>query len=47
LLAELQGTELRWMHLALGPGELVSFRVKDFAAYERQTRQRRFRGSGL
>ena len=40
LLAELQGTEPRWMHLALGNGEFVSFKVKDFAAYERQTRRR-------
>ena len=40
LLAELQGTEPRWMHLALGHGELVSFKVRDFAAYERQTRRR-------
>jgi len=37
LLAELQGTEPRWMHLALGNGEFVPFKVKDFAAYERQT----------
>jgi predicted RecB family nuclease len=40
LLAELHGTEPRWMHLALGNGEFVSFKVKDFAAYERQTRRR-------
>ena len=40
LLAELQGTEPRWMHLALGNGEFVPFKVKDFAAYERQTRRR-------
>ena len=40
LLAELQGTEPRWMHLALGHGEFVPFKVKDFAAYERQTRRR-------
>jgi predicted RecB family nuclease len=40
LLAELQGTEPRWMHLALGHEEFVPFKVKDFAAYERQTRRR-------
>ena len=40
LLAELQETEPRWMHLALGNGEFVSFKVRDFAAYERQTRRR-------
>jgi predicted RecB family nuclease len=40
LLAELQDTEPRWMHLALGQGEFASFRVHDFAAYERQTRRR-------
>ena len=40
LLGELQGFEPRWMHLALGHGEFVPFRVRDFAAYERQTRRR-------
>jgi predicted RecB family nuclease len=40
LLAELQGIEPRWMHLALGNGQFVPFKVKDFAAYERQTRRR-------
>ena len=40
LLAELQGTEPRWMHLALGHGDFFPFKVKDFAAYERQTRRR-------
>ena len=40
LLAELQGIEPRWMHLALGHGEFVPFKVRDFAAYERQTRRR-------
>ena len=40
LLAELQGIEPRWMHLALGNGEFVPFKVRDFAAYERQTRRR-------
>ena len=40
LLAELQGTEPRWMHLALGNGDFFAFKVKDFAAYERQTRRR-------
>jgi predicted RecB family nuclease len=39
LLAELQGTEPRWMHLALGNGDFFPFKVKDFAAYERQTRR--------
>ena len=32
LLAEVQETEPRWMHLALGNGQFVSFKVKDFAA---------------
>ena len=42
LLAELQGIEPRWMHLALGViGDFAAFKVADFAAYERQTRQRR------
>ena len=40
LLAELQGTEPRWMHLALGNEDFFAFKVKDFAAYERQTRRR-------
>ena len=40
LLARLQDTEPRWMHLALGAGEFVPLRVHDFAAYERQTRRR-------
>src|SRR5579864_8174049 len=40
LLAELQGIEPRWMHLALGNGDFVPFKVTDFAAYERQTRRR-------
>ena len=39
LLAGLQGVEPRWMHLALGNGEFASFKVSDFAAYERQTRR--------
>jgi predicted RecB family nuclease len=39
LLAGLQGTEPRWMHLALGRGEFTSFKVNDYAAYERQTRR--------
>jgi predicted RecB family nuclease len=38
LLAELQGTEPRRMHLALGDGEVASFRVADFAAYGRRIR---------
>ena len=28
------------MHLALGNGDFFPFKVKDFAAYERQTRRR-------
>src|SRR5580704_14857028 len=40
LLADLQGIEPRWMHLALGHGEFTSFKVSDYAAYERQTRRR-------
>jgi predicted RecB family nuclease len=39
LLAGLQGVEPRWMHLALGNGEFASFKVNDYAAYERQTRR--------
>ena len=39
LLTSLQGVRPRWMHLALGNGELASFKVGDFAAYERQTRR--------
>ncbi len=39
LLADLQGIAPRWMHLALGDGEFASFKVSDFAAYERQTRR--------
>ena len=39
LLAGLQGIKPRWMHLALGDGEFASFKVDDFAAYERQTRR--------
>ena len=39
LLADLQGIAPRWMHLALGNGEFASFKVNDFAAYERQTRR--------
>ncbi len=39
LLASLQGAQPRWMHLALGRGELVAFKVGDFAAYERQARK--------
>jgi predicted RecB family nuclease len=40
LLGGLQGISPRWMYLALGAGELVHFKVQDFAAYERQTRRR-------
>ena len=39
LLAGVQKVEPRWMHLALGDGEFASFKVDDFAAYERQTRR--------
>jgi uncharacterized protein len=39
LLVGLQGIEPRWMHLALGHGEFASFKVNDYAAYERQTRR--------
>jgi uncharacterized protein len=40
LLAGLQGIEPRWMHLALGDGEFTTFKVSEYAAYERQTRRR-------
>lgn len=36
LLSEVSGSEPERMHLALGHGELVSFRTHDYAAYERQ-----------
>ena len=36
LLQEILGIQPRNMHLALGNSEWVTFRVKDFAAYERQ-----------
>jgi uncharacterized protein len=39
LLTRLQGIQPRWMHLALGTRELASFKVGDYAAYERQTRR--------
>src|SRR5690242_809413 len=39
LLADAQPIAPRWMHLALGNGEFASFKVDDFAAYERQTRR--------
>ena len=39
LLATLQGVSPRWMHLALGAGELTSLKVSDYAAYERQARR--------
>jgi uncharacterized protein len=39
LLADVQGVRPRWMHLALGGGQFTSFRVDDYAAYERQTRR--------
>ena len=39
LLASLQGISPRWMHLALGAGELTSLKVGDYAAYERQARR--------
>jgi uncharacterized protein len=38
LLAELQEHEPRWMHLALGAGDLASFRCADVGAYERRIR---------
>src|ERR1700744_1617175 len=42
LLAPLQGgITPRWMHLALGAGQLTSLKVGDFAAYERQARRPR------
>ena len=39
LLAALQGVRPRWMHLALGRGDLTSLKVGDYAAYERQARR--------
>ena len=39
LLAELQGIQPRWMHLALGQGDLIPLKVSDYAAYERQARR--------
>ena len=39
LLTAAQGVAPRWMHLALGDGELASFKVSDYAAYERQARR--------
>ena len=39
LLAGAQLIRPRWMHLALGNGEFASFKVDDYAAYERQTRR--------
>ena len=39
VLAGVQGVNPRWMHLALGNGEFASFKVGDYAAYERQTRR--------
>ncbi|HUY51930.1 MAG TPA: hypothetical protein VMV92_40555 [Streptosporangiaceae bacterium] len=38
LLAGLQGIQPRWMHLALGNGELAPFKVAGYAAYERRAR---------
>lgn len=38
VLAGAQGTQPRWMHLALGDGEFTSLKVDDYAAYERQAR---------
>ncbi len=40
LLANVQGDPPRWMHLALGQGELSSMKVSEFAAYERHMRER-------
>jgi uncharacterized protein len=39
VLAEAQHETPRLMHLALGGGDFSTFRVGDFAAYERQTRR--------
>ena len=39
LLAGVQQIRPRWMHLALGNGQFASFKVDDYAAYERQTRR--------
>ncbi len=39
LLAELQGVQPRRMHLALGNGDFSSFRVAEFAGYERRIRR--------
>jgi predicted RecB family nuclease len=40
LLADQQGgVAPKWLHLALGTGELASFKVADYAAYERQIRK--------
>jgi predicted RecB family nuclease len=39
LLSDLLDAQPRRMHLALGTGALESFQVKEFAAYERQTRR--------
>ena len=39
LLTAAQGVRPRWMHLALGNAEQASFKVGDYAAYERQTRR--------
>ena len=39
LLTSLQGVPPRWMHLALGHGQLASLKVGHYAAYERQTRR--------
>ena len=39
LLAALQGVPPRWMHLALGQGDLTPLKVGDYAAYERQARR--------
>jgi uncharacterized protein len=39
LLAETQGHEPARFHLALGDGETMSFRVADYAAYERSIRR--------
>ena len=39
LLAKVQQTEPRMMHLALGHGGFTHLKVEDYAAYERQTRR--------
>jgi uncharacterized protein len=40
LLADAQGVQPRWMHLALGGGAFTTLKVSDYAAFERQARRR-------